>query len=99
MPDPRLPGQALFVRKGGGLLPLLNPSTRIPMGLCPRGGGPISFSYLLNSEVRSNLQVRWVKLSVGHGRTAAHPLLCISVAYPQASSCLMFCDRKVPMVL
>ena len=47
----------------------------------------------------SNLQVQWVKLSVGHWRTAANPLLCISVAYPQASSCLLFCDRKVPMVL
>ena len=43
--------------------------------------------------------VQWVKLSVGHWRTAAHPLLCISVAHPQASLCLMFCDRKVPMVL
>ena len=63
------------------------------------GGGPISFSYLMNSETRSNLQVRWVKLSVGHWRTAAHPLLCMSVAHPQASSCPMLCDRKVPMVL
>ena len=33
------------------------------------------------------------------GGGAADPQLCISVAYPQASSCLMFCDRKVPMVL
>ena len=63
------------------------------------GGGPISISNIMNSEVRSNLQVQWVKLSVGHWRTAANPLLCISVAYPQASSCLLFCDRKVPMVL
>ena len=68
-------------------------------GAMPPGGGPISFSYLMNSEFRSNLQVQWVKLSVGHWRTAAHPLLCISVARPQASSCPMFCDRKVPMVL
>ena len=48
-------------------------------GAMPPGGGPISFSYLLNSETRSNLQVRWVKLSVGHWRTAAHPLLCIDL--------------------
>ena len=63
------------------------------------GGGPITVSYLMNSEFGSNLQVQWVKLSVGHWRTAADPLLCISVAHPQASSCLLFCDRKVPMVL
>ena len=69
------------------------------VGAKPPGGGPISISNLMNSEVRSNLQVQWVKLSVGHWRTAADPLLCISVAYSQASSCLLFCDRKVPMVL
>ena len=63
------------------------------------GGGGHDFCEPMNSEVRSNLQVQWVKLSVGHWRTAAHPLLCISVAHPQASSCLLFCDRKVPMVL
>ena len=63
------------------------------------GGGGISISNLMNSEVRSNLQVQWVKLSVGHWRIAANPLLCIPVAYPQASSCLLFCDRKGPMVL
>ena len=63
------------------------------------GGGPITIPNLMNPEHRSNLQVRWVQLSVGHWRTAANPLLRISVAHPQASSCLLFCDRKVPMVL
>ena len=61
-------------------------------GVQLRGGGG-------DSESRSNLQLRWVKLSVSHWRTAAHPLLCISVTHPQASSCPMFCDRKGPMVL
>ena len=69
------------------------------VGAKPPGGGPISIFNLMNSEFRSNLQVQWVKLSVGHWRTAVDLLLCISVAYPQASSRLLFCDRKVPMVL
>ena len=68
-------------------------------GAKPPGGGPITVSYLMNSEFRSDLQVQLVKLSVGHWRTAAHPLLCISMAHREASSCFMFCDRKVPMVL
>ena len=59
------------------------------------GGGRahhLSLSYELRN--RSNLQVRWVKHSVGRWRTAAHPLFRISVAHPQASSCLLSCDRR-----
>ena len=70
-----------------------------PVGAMPPGGRAhhLSLSYELRN--RSNLQVRWVKHSVGRWRTAAHPLFRISVAHPQASSCLLSCDRKVPMVL
>ena len=78
------------------------PPVETPPLKCPPGGGGgrahhLSLSYELRN--RSNLQVRWVKHSVGRWRTAAHPLFRISVAHPQASSCLLSCDRKVPMVL
>ena len=76
-------GHCFRTPNGGGCLISAN-ATVEPLytnsgGAMPSGRGPISFSYLMNSETRSNLQVRWVKLSVGHWRTAAYPLLCIDL--------------------
>ena len=66
-----MPRFSYFISANAAFKPLNTNS----VGAKPPGGGPISISNLMNSEVRSNLQVQWVKLSVGHWRTAADPRL------------------------
>ena len=65
-----MPRFSYFICANAALKPLNTNSG----GAKPPGGGPITFSYLMNSESRSNLQVQWAKLSVGHrcASTALH---------------------------